>query len=198
MAFIKKNFVPVVITVHGECKDAEGAFWKSFCKDYAWITGAAHGVTPTGKVLCSDAKRSSCGGRSVCDPQKVYQRWLELSDEERRPGAVKVEDLKEMDPAFPKRPAGSLLLKGYNRPLERGADGRLKRLKDYRDCQELGKNDSNWRTFVEPEPGRVFLWFTQEQWKSILPAEPKAGLKYPIPEAVGDRMVRLTLLNTIY
>ena len=46
--------------------------------------------------------------------------------------------------------------------------------------------------------GRTFLWFTQEQWKSILPVEPKVGLKYAVPEAVGDRMVRLTLLNTIY
>ena len=198
MACIKKNFVPVVITVHGECKDAEGVFWKSFCKDYAWITGAAHGVTPAGKILCATEKSSSCGGRSVCNPEKSFQKWLALPEEERRPGAVKVEDLQEMDPAFPKRPPGSLILKGYNRPLERGTDGKLKRLKDYRDCQELGKNDANWKTFVEPEPGRTFLWFTQEQWKSILPAEPKVGLKYAVPEAVGDRMVRLTLLNTIY
>jgi len=155
-------------------------------------------VTPAGKILCSDAKRSSCGGRSVCDPLKTYERWLELPQDERKPGAAKVEALQEMDPAFPKRPAGSIILKGYNRPLERGADGRLKRLKEYRDCQELGKNDSNWRTFVEPEPGRVFLWFTQEQWKSIVPAQPKLGMTFPFPEAVSDRLVRLTLLNTIY
>lgn len=190
----------MVITVHGECKDAEGVFWKSFCKDYAWITGAAHGVTPGGKVLCSTEKRSSCGGRSVCDPAKALQAWQALSDEERRPGSVKVEDLpaQEMDPNYPKRPAGSIILKGFNRPLERGADGKHKRLKEYRDCQELGKDDSNWQTFKDPEPGRVFLWFTQEQWKSILPLEPKAGMTYPFPDAVADRMVRLTLLNTIY
>ena len=198
MALIKKHFIPVVITVHGECKDAEGAFWKSFCKDYAWITGAAHGVTPGGKVLCAEAGRSSCGGRSVCDPQKALLKWLALPEEERRPGAVPVEELREMDPAFPKRPAGSLILKGYNRPLDRGADGRHKRLKEYRDCQELGQNDVNWRTFVDPEPGRVFLWFTREQWTSIVPAEPRVGQSVPLPDAVADRMIRLTLLNTIY
>ena len=198
MALLKKHFIPVVITVHGECKDAEGAFWKSFCKDYAWITGAAHGVTPSGKVLCSDAKRSSCGGRSVCDPQKALDKWLALPEEERRPGAVKVDDLQEMDPGYPKRPAGSLILKGYNRPLERGADGRHKRLKEYRDCQELGKDDSNWQTFIDPEPGRVWLWFSEEQWKSIVPREAKAGQSFPLSESVADRIVRLTLLNTIY
>jgi len=155
-------------------------------------------VTPAGKILCATEKSSSCGGRSVCDPQKSLAKWLALPEEERRPGAVKVDDLREMDPAFPKRPAGSIILKGYNRPLDRGADGKLKRLKEYRDCQELGKNDSNWQTFVDPEPGRVFLWFTQEQWKSIVPREPQAGMTLPFPDAVAERMLRLTLLNTIY
>ena len=192
--------MPVVITVHGECKDAEGAFWKSFCKDYAWITGAAHGVTPGGKILCADPKRSSCGGRSVCDPQKALDKWLALPEEERKPGAVKVDDLppQEMDASYPKRPAGSIILKGWNRPLDRGADGRHKRLKEYRDCQELGKEDTNWQTFVDPEPGRVWLWFTQEQWKSIVPPDAKTGQSFPLSEAVADRIVRLTLLNTIF
>jgi len=190
----------VVITVHGECKDAEGAFWKSFCKDYAWITGAAHGVTPSGKILCATEKSASCGGRSVCNPQKALDKWLALPEDERKPGFVKVNDLppQEMDSSYPKRPAGSIILKGWNRPLERGADGKHKRLKEYRDCQELGKNDLNWRTFLEPEPGRIFLWYTQEQWKSIVPREPKAGLSFPVPDGVADRMVRLTLLNTIF
>ena len=191
----------MVITVHGECKDAEGVFWKSFCKDYAWITGAAHGVTPSGKILCATEKSASCGGRSVCNPQKALDKWLALPEEERKPGFVKVEDLppQEMDPSYLKRPAGSIILKGWNRPLDRGADGKHKRLKEYRDCQELGKqDDANWKTFVDPEPGRVWCWFTLEQWKSIAPAEPKTGASYPVPEAVADRLVRLTLLNTIY
>lgn len=190
--------MPVVITIHGVCNDAEGVFWKSFCKDNAWITGAAHGVTPSGKILCATAKSSSCGGRAVCNPEKVYQKWLELPEEERRPGFVKVDDLQEFDPKFPKRPPGSIVLKGYNRPLERGADGKLKRLKEYRDCQELSPKDPHWRTFAEPEPGRIWLWYTQEQWKSIVPREPKAGMTFPVPDAVADRMVRLTLLNTIF
>jgi len=123
---------------------------------------------------------------------------MALPEEERRPGAVKVEDLQEMDPAFPKRPARSIILKGYNRPLDRGSDGRHKRLKEYRDCQELGKEDANWKSFVDPEPGRVWLWFNEEQWKSIVPREPTAGLRFAVPDAVADRIIRLTLLNTIY
>jgi hypothetical protein len=188
----------VVITVHGECKDAEGAFWKSFCRDYAWITGAAHGVTPSGKVLCAEGKSASCGGRRVCDPRKAFEKWLALPEEERKPGAVVVEDLKEMDPAYPRRPAGSLLLKGYNRPLERGADGELRRMKEYWDCQELGPQDVNWKRFVDPEPGRTWVWLTREQWTALVPPDPKVGVSFSVPEAAAGRLVRLPLLNTIY
>lgn len=198
MALIREKFIPVAITVHGACKDAEGEFWKSFSGDYAWITGAAHGVTPAGKVLCAEPGRSSCGGRRVCDPHKALERWLALPEAERRPGAVEVADLAEMDPALRKRPPGSLVLKGYNRPVERGPDGELRRLREYRDCQELSKKEPHWKTFVEPEPGRVWLWLTEEQWKPLVPSDPSEGQKFPCPEGAAGRLVRLTLLNTIY
>ena len=188
----------MAITVHGACKDAEGEFWKSFSGNYAWITGAAHGVTPGGKVLCASGTRASCGGRRVCDPQKAYDRWLALPEEERRPGAIEVGDLKEMDPEFPKRPPGSLMLKGYNRPLARGKDGTLERLKSYWDCQELTVKSMHWAEFKKPEPGRTFLWFTREQVKSLVPADPRPEMTFPVPEAVADRLVRLPLLNTLF
>ena len=44
----------------------------------------------------------------------------------------------------------------------------------------------------------MWLWFTQEQWKSIVPPYAKTGMSFPLSEAVADRIVRLTLLNTIY
>ena len=198
MKVIKEHFVPVAITVHGVFKDAEGDFWKSVRRDYAWITGAAHGVTPGGKVLCADGSRSSCGGRRVCDPRKSFERWLALPESERRPGAVRVPDIENPDPKFPKRPAGSLILKGYNRPLARREDGGLERLKAYWDCQELSVKSLHWKEFNEPEPGRTFIWFTREQWKSLIPPDPRPGMTYPVPDAVADRLIRLPLLNTIF
>ena len=195
---IKEHFGPVAITVHGSCKDAEGEFWKSFSGNYAWITGAAHGVTPGGKVLCATGRRSSCGGRSVCDPRKALERWKALPASDRRPGAVKVAEIENPDPEFPKRPPGSLILKGYNRPLERGKDGELKRMASYWDCQELSIKSMHWKEFKEPEPGRTFLWLSNEQWRSLLPPDPRPGKTYPVPDPVADRLVRLPLLNTIF
>lgn len=197
MKVIRENFVPLVITLHGECKDAEGEFWKSIKGQGGWGTGRFHGVTPAGKMLCGGDSKPGCGGGS-CNPSKALERWRALPEADRAPGAVKVEELREMDPKFPRRPAGSLVLKGYNRPMERPADGPLRRLREYRDCQELSKDSVNWHTFVDPEPGRVFLWFTEEQWRSLVPREARAGAAFPLPEAVAARVVRLALLNTIY
>ena len=115
-----------------------------------------------------------------------------------RRGAVKMEPSPEMDPAFPRRPAGSIILKGYNRPLERGKDGALKRMKAYADCQELSPKSLHWRTFKAPEPGRTFLWFSRKQWTSLLPEDLHPGETLPVPESVASRLVRLPLLNTLF
>lgn len=155
-------------------------------------------MTPSGKVLCAEPGRSSCGGRRVCDPVKAHEKWRALPEEERRPGAVVVEDLKEMDPKFPRRPAGSLLLKGYNRPMERTADGEVRRVKEYWDCQELSADSVNWKKFAEPEPGRTWVWLTREQWKALVPANPAVGTTVPMAAEAADRLVRLPILNTIY
>ncbi len=197
MKVIQESFVPVAITLHGECKDAEGEFWKSIKGQGGWGTGRFHGVTPAGKMLCGGDQKPGCGGGS-CNPAKAMERWRALPEEQRQPGAVRVPDLAEMDSAFPKRPSGSIVLKGYNRPVGRGENGDFVRLKEYRDCQELSKESVNWHTFKDPEPGRTFLWFTQDQWKSLVPADARPGMTFPVPEAVASRLVRLPLLNTIY
>lgn len=197
MALIRERFVPVVTTLYGHPKDAEGEWWKSITQQGGWGTGRFHGVTPQGRMLCGGDSRPGCGGGS-CNPEKALERWLALPECERAPGAVPVEDLRAMDPAFPKRPPGSIILKGFNRPLEPGPDGELKRPKFYRDCQELSPESANWKTFEDPEPGRTFVWFTEEQWKAILPRSRETGRTYPLPDEVADRIVRLTLLNTIY
>lgn len=197
MKVIKENFVPVTTTLHGHGEDAEGTWWKSIHKKGGWGTGRFHGVTASGKLLCGTADRPNDGGGS-CNPLRALQRWRDLPEAERKPGAVELETRPEMDPEWPKRPAGSLILKGYNRPLERGADGALKRMKAYADCQELSPKAPHWRTFEEPEPGRTFLWFSREQVLSLLPRDPEAGRTFPVPPAVADRLVRLPLLNTLF
>jgi len=43
------------------------------------------------------------------------------------------------------------------------------------------------------EPGRDFVWLTEADWKSLVPAEPKKGDKFPLPAGVAWRLIaRLT------
>ena len=204
MNVIKEHFVPVTTTLHGRPKDAEGEWWTSVVGQGGWGTGRFHGVTPDGRMICGGDRKGprpslgkGCGGGS-CDPRKALARWRELPDSERQPDAIRVPDIEKPDPKFPKRPAGSLILKGYNRPLARREDGGFERLKAYWDCQELSVKSMHWKEFKEPEPGRTFIWFTREQLKSLIPSDPRPGMTFPVPNAVADRLIRLPLLNTIF
>ena len=192
------------MTLHGRPKDAEGEWWTSVVTQGGWGTGRFHGVTVDGRMICGGGLKGDrpplgkgCGGGS-CDPRKAIARWRELPENERQPGAVTIPPIENPDPEFPSRPPGSLILKGYNRPLGRRDDGTLERLASYWDCQELSVDAPHWREFKAPEPGRTFLWFSREQWTSLVPAEPKAGSTFVVPDAVADRLIRLPLLNTIF
>ena len=198
MKLLREQFVPVALTIHGVYQDAEGEFWNSIKKQCTYRTGNHHAVTPAGNVLCPTPNCNSGSVGSFCKPKEAFDRWTALPEAERRPGAVQVEDLKTKDARFPERPAGSLVLKGYNRPLERGPGGELKRVKEYWDCQELSPESVNWKKFVDPEPGRTWVWLTREQWTSIVPADLKPGKTFPVPDAAAGRLVRLPLLNTMY
>jgi hypothetical protein len=42
---------------------------------------------------------------------------------------------------------------------------------------------------------RDFLWLTQDEVKSLVPAEPKVGLSFPVPAAIAERIARFHLLD---
>jgi hypothetical protein len=45
--------------------------------------------------------------------------------------------------------------------------------------------------------GRDHLWLTKEEWRALLPAEWKAGVCYPAPAAVTERLVRFHLVDNV-
>ena len=45
--------------------------------------------------------------------------------------------------------------------------------------------------------GRDHLWLTREEWRALLPAEWKAGARYPVPPAVTDRLLRFHLVDNV-
>jgi hypothetical protein len=45
--------------------------------------------------------------------------------------------------------------------------------------------------------GRDHLWLTQEEWRSLLPAEWKPGARYPVPPSIAARWVRFHMVDNV-
>jgi hypothetical protein len=115
-------------------------------------------------------------------PQVGLTEWNKLPEKERKPGAVHVEPLRGKDAQVNRlyqRPAGMLIAKVYTRPLKRNAKGEWS-------IGTRGSATADPRTML----GLDHLWLTEAEWKSLLPANPRAGDKLPVPGPIVDRLVR--------
>jgi hypothetical protein len=116
------------------------------------------------------------------DPAQALAAWKALPEEDRRPGAVA---LPERGPVDEKRqqptpPPGGLILRVYYRNLARTPSGELQ-LATQKDFPH-GHNRMN----LDAQPN--YLWLTEAEWKSLLPAEPTKGQKVRVADPIADRI----------
>lgn len=45
--------------------------------------------------------------------------------------------------------------------------------------------------------GRDHLWVTRDEWRALLPATWKNGMRYPVPRALAERIVRFHLVDNV-
>jgi hypothetical protein len=45
--------------------------------------------------------------------------------------------------------------------------------------------------------GRDHMWLTREEWRSLLPSDWRAGMRYPVPRAVTQRLLRFHLVDNV-
>jgi hypothetical protein len=108
--------------------------------------------------------------------------WKKLPKDERKPGAVKVGKAGKADERFDRRPPpGGLIVNVYTRILDRDAEGHFKR----GTCNYIGG----------AQAARDHLWITKAEWKSLLPAKPHVGDRFPMPQRIADRIVRYHLID---
>jgi len=139
-------------------------------------------VTADGRLLAR-THGPGCAERCLKDGLK---KWWELPETERRPGAMKVQPMKErplLAPTSP--PPGGLVLKVYTRNLKRDAKGELARIT----AEDLKDNTRypGW-DIAYTEPTRDNLWLTAEEWRSLVPAQPRQGDRFPVPTGIRDRI----------
>lgn len=161
----------------------EGEFLREANIHKQWVTSSGYMscVSASGKML----------GRQPCE--QVLEAFVKLPESERRPGAVKVAELKPEQAVIPAPPAGGLVLKVHARFLTRGEDGQLRHAKttDFPLMRENPNVERGWQKFLQPNT--EYMWLTCDEWQAMVPANPANGSKLEIDPAIAERMARFHL-----
>lgn len=147
-------------------------------------------VTSSGYMTCLSASGAFLGRRPS---QEVLERFKALPESQRKPGAVKVRDLRPEERIIPSPPQNGLVLRVHARFLVREKDGRLRRATttDFPLMRNRPKVAQLWQLFLQPNV--EYMWLTEKEWKSLIPSEAKAGRSVDVPDSVVIRMARFHL-----
>lgn len=175
-------------------EDAEGRFARD---SHIYLSGSSGGVaflTASGKLL---GKKYLHGAKAAAI-QEALDAWNKLPEEERRPGGIKVGDRGPIDSkhATVQPPPGCLILRVYGRYLAHDPKGELRPttlLKDFPGIKDPATRfPGHFEYNSEANPD--FMWLTEAEWKSLVPANPRKGDKFPLPAAIIARMCRYHLI----
>jgi hypothetical protein len=168
-------------------EDAEGKFFRSVVDqgprkgDGGSTRQGIYCLTADGKLLAyKNAGQAPDVMREVL--KQGLAEWRKLPESRRKPGAVQVGSVGQIDGRFSRTPPpGGLIINVYARCLDRDAKGEL--------CDaacEKGRGD---------EASRDHLWLTEAEWRSLVPAGAKSGDTFPLPDKIADRIFRFHLLD---
>ena len=185
MQLIQDHFIAAAVpTWVVRSKGPEGEFLRAAGINWITSTGYISGVSASGKGL-----------GNATSPAKMLAVFHNLPEAERKPGAVRVPDLKPEEKTLPSPPPGGLILKVHGRLLSRDGNNPLRyaAIKDF----PLVPPDnpslvSQAARFTEASPD--FVWLTQEEWRALVPANLKKGDKVPVPAAISQRLCRFHLV----
>src|SRR5262245_20915353 len=203
---LRDEYVPVAVDdwYYRRKRDAEGEFFWKISGSWGSVGDGETRqqltcVTARGRVLSK--KNEGQFPAQVRD--RLRQSLVEfksLPKSERAPRSAKVEALKQRDQTYlPPTPSeGSLILKVYTRGLDRNSRGELTHCnldQEIRERAQLNEiaGAEYYKAKEAPQPDR--LWITQAEWKSLVPANPKKGASFPLPESIVKRLCQYHLFD---
>lgn len=128
-------------------------------------------MTSSGRLLAGSVKGRDGMAQGL---KEVLDAYAKLSESERRAQSVEGEIKPQPSP-----PAGGLVLTIYDRPLGRSEEG------NYRLPE--GDDFDGFRTHA-PHGQRSSLWLTEEEWKSLIPANPRKGQTHEAASKLAKRI----------
>jgi len=180
---IRDNFIAVSVpTWVAKAEGPEGEFLRSAGVHKQWVTSSGYKtcISASGQPL----------GRAPCE--EVLEEFDKLPPDERKPGAVKVRDLKPEERVIPAPPHGGLVLRVHARFLAgQGDQLRPAKTTDFPLMLDKPSRKENWRLFMQPNT--EYLWITADEKRSLVPAEPKAGQQLEVRPIIAQRLARFHL-----
>jgi hypothetical protein len=146
-------------------------------------------------VLATPAGSKLAGGNGGGGAQEALTKglaaWDELGESEQRA-------LPAGEPASPEEaarcapPREGLILAAHIRNLKRDPAGDLARIEpdDLKDTTQYPE----WNP-IYLEPAHYHVWLTEDEWRSLAPASPKIGDRFPVPDPIQKRLFRYHLVN---
>jgi hypothetical protein len=199
---VKEKFVALALDgrVVNKFHDSE----VDFLRDLQCVANGAHGEA---WVITAGKKKLLRCELSADEKNRWFQKSLEkaltafaaLPASERNPGAVQIGERGPIDPkrtAAVAPPEGALILRTYNRQLNRDAKGELRYTvpEDYipyfRDPAVVGAGNPARRF---SEPANDMMWVSRAEWKAMILANPKAGQQVKVPATLSTRIFRFHL-----
>jgi hypothetical protein len=148
-------------------------------------------VTSNGYMSCLSASGKYLG--RMASPQ-VLAEFHKLPEAERKAGAVQVPKLDPAERVIPSPPENGLVLKVHARFLTRTSQGEVRyaRGEDFPQFGGDPKTIRRWRLYLEPNT--EYMWLTETEWKSLVPANPVRGEQVAVATPIAERMARFHLL----
>jgi hypothetical protein len=167
-------------------QDAEGEFFRSVA-DQGPRKGRG-GSTRQG-IYCLTADGELLAYKNAGQDPEVMRdvlkeglaRWERLPEARRRPGAVTIQPLTEVDEQYSRTPPeNGLIVRAFTRALDPAPEG---------DEAPVCRSESG------AAAARDHLWLSEREWKSLIPAAPRKGQTFPVPRPIAERILRFHLVD---
>ena len=113
--------------------------------------------------------------------RQALAQFARLPEAKRKAGAVKIEEIGELDANYSRSPPeGGLILKSYTRILDFKDGGYCKGT-----CKSIGGEKA----------ARDHVWITKDEVKALAPAKAEVGFRYAMAAPVADRLARWHLID---
>jgi hypothetical protein len=194
---VKNEFIPLAI--NGRLRDFDDDESRFLNKADCGGQGRVDVITASGKLVAHGELQVGNPKTHLASLERALKAWAALPEAERKPGAVKVPERGPLDPrrnTAKGPPAGTLIVRVYNRQLERTATGEYRHTvpEDYipalRDPRVVGTDQA---TPLWTQPANDSLWITQAEARAMMPADPVPGQRVEVPTSLCERIFRFHL-----